>query len=581
MSTGSPVNLVVEVVLEGTRVPIELSACKKRREFLTETCTFDLNGVSLLLSTVENKKDALRLVIHKEASKPVVLRLPNCSEVHYTNSLWLFNLGDYALISTLKATCYYENDIGPYELRELNVNAFHGNGVELLIPETPINAKCDVNAFLAKKTLLNAYADYLKRPLKGYVDDVLIWALIRSGRVEPSTLPSFIANGQMYYWPRSDVFRESLYTWYSFDDEVSLLVCAEILEQIVSQMNECGGLVIPYVTAAKMRNICGAPQQLYAFEALYRGYQLLGEEALKNYSLKALECFLIQPPKCLGFYEVGGGMWFRWGSYHYLSTEPDKRENLLVLNTHLMGVDGFAEACLLTGNSSYCEYAERGVQALKGVLNDLRDSSGYFHYGLYTKIAYGGSERELRPDLLGYHVLSSTLMTKIGRLLRHFELVELGTEGCMYGYKELTRGRVDISQSLAKCFVECYKAQQKAEYLDLLLKTLSHSKESLRVLGYTLDECDGCFPPAVRIRGDAKALLLLSRDTSFKYIVCSKGSSVVEFAGKKLPRGVEVHVGGVNVEVIQGSAYWLRENLVELRENSCVIVDVQVVKYPN
>ena len=477
------------------------------------------------------------------------------------------------------AKCYFENDIGPYMIRQCIVRAAQkGNVVEVEVVNDLPGSKCDLAGFIVYRNCedveVQLRKEFFDRLYKGYVEDGLIWALVKKGEVSRNELPEFIENDQHYYWPRGDILRESLYAWYSTDDEIAFLVYLEVLEQMLNSMNEFGGVLIPYITAARMRNIYGAPQQLYAFESLYRAYQIIGLEILKEKALNALKCFLVEPPQCLGFYEVGNGIWFRWGSYHYLSRRQDKKEDLLVLNTHLMGVVGFAEACVYGDYEEYCDYAKKGLKALKNLLHLFKRSDGYFYYSLYTKDRFGEKEDVLRPVTRGYHVLSSTLMIRAGRLLKEQLFVEEGLNGCIYAYENyVKKGDVGLAHELVKCLVEGYRALHKHEILDIIADVMSVYDKELIIPGYMLNEVsNGYLTPTLKVVDDVKTVLLEDRSNEFSYLVYSKSGGSVIFSSKRFPCGVKLSVNKIEVENRSSNNVDVYGNQVVLKPNSKVVV---------
>jgi len=184
--------------------------------------------------------------------------------------------------------CYNENDVGPYGIRFANAKMLsRGNVFEVEVCGDDKDF-CDWSLIMVPKAL--AYGGVrgewiYKRLARGFYEDGLIWYLVKEGRVPRNLLPPYIADEQAYYWPRGDVLRESLYRWLQYGDLTAFHIYSEVINQIIRQMTPRGGLVIPFITAAMWRNIFGSPQQLYAFEALYRAYQLTGVESTNPYHI--------------------------------------------------------------------------------------------------------------------------------------------------------------------------------------------------------------------------------------------------------------------------------------------------------
>ena len=253
------------------------------------------------------------------------------------------------MIIPVTAYCYSENDVGPYLISEAKPQLTI-NGNELWVKTNGEGDYCDTLITITNdaEKLINALGK-LPKPLPllygGFFEDGLIWALVNAGYVKESELPDFIKPRQAYYWVRGDVANVALTNWIESSNPVFLDTLVFAYEELLNKMNEYGGVKIPYITAARARDIYGSPQQSYVFNTLLRGYELIGDSRYLKGALKALECYNVQPPNCLGYIDLGNGLkWFRWGSRHFLSTDPQGRENLMVLNTHLMAVLSFNEA---------------------------------------------------------------------------------------------------------------------------------------------------------------------------------------------------------------------------------------------
>jgi hypothetical protein len=483
--------------------------------------------------------------------------------------------------------CYGENTIGPYNVVVKSGVVKQGvEGFEVSVGDE--SRDCDWQLIMASKAegtpIVREWM--FTRLFKGYYEDGLIWALIREGRASRSSLPSFIEDGQAYYWPRGDILRSALYDWFQNDNPLAWHVYSEILEQMLRMQSADGGLIIPYVTAARWRDIYGSPQQLYVFESLYRAYQLTGVEIFRERALKALECYTIQPPRCLGYYEVDeeGGLFFRWGSYHYLSTDPEKREDLRVLNTHLMGVVGLLEGWVLEGCEWCREYALRGVKGLKGLIKEFCREDGYLYYSLYTKRAIGEYEDRVRPHFLGYHVLSSRLLLRVANLLRDRELAHYGELACRHALSRL--GEISSSVELVSCLVELYRWKRADDTLHTLDRVVRATKPRISLLGYALGELDdlSAIPPKiVSETPELAGVLLTSSRGRLQYYIHSYTPETIRVEEKTLPSNVRVKPTSVSArrlstgEELQVSELGGRF-IVHLSAKDSIILDVLIDK---
>lgn len=462
------------------------------------------------------------------------------------------------IIMSKLVACYNENYVGPYGIRFVSTKILsRGNVFEVEVYGDDKDF-CDWSLILVPKAL--AYGGVrgewiYKRLARGFYEDGLIWYLVKEGRVPRNSLPPYIADEQAYYWPRGDVLRESLYRWLQYGDLIAFHIYLEVITQIIRQMTPRGGLVIPFITAAMWRNIFGSPQQLYSFEALYRAYQLTGVEAFRDAALKALECYVTQPPECLGYYRVDerGGIFFRWGSYHYLSTEHDKRENLGVLNTHLMGVVALLEGWVLE-KCSWCKhYALMGVQGVKSLINEFMRGDGYLHYGLYTKNRFGVDEDVKRPDLIGYHTLSTRLLLRIANILRDEELFSYASKALRHSLNKFFNRFKGIGAELLRCLVEYYRWYRDSQILRIIERVVVDGNISSLFLGYTLDELDNlsAIPPAIYLRaGQASMLLLNTSNNSYLYYVYSFSPNAVVVEERMLPSGRTIKPLNVECKVL-------------------------------
>ncbi|MGC9010312.1 MAG: hypothetical protein ACP5I7_06855 [Sulfolobales archaeon] len=475
----------------------------------------------------------------------------------------LENLGDLYIarsdrilvIKSRYMKCYNENTVGPFKISETeSITTLENNFLRILVKASP-NKICEDHLIISDpKTEINnnILRDLFNRLSKGYYEDGLIWALIRSGRVPRHVLPSFIEDEQAYYWPRGDLLRKSFYNWYLFDNEFSLQIYLEIIQQIIDQMSESGGLLIPYITAARKSNIYGSPQQLYLFESLYRAYQVLGIEDLRSRALNALRCYIEQPPRCLGFYETrGGGIWFRWGSYHYLSRDPEGKEDLYVLNTHLMGLVGLSEAWFFDGCTWCREYALKGLRGLMNLLSDFQRRDGYLYYSLFNKEIYGESEDQVMPHTLGYHTLSSRYILRLSYLLRNPDLIKYGDLGCQYSLEKYFGGRRDIRDELVRCLLELYRATREKRSLETIEKILREDPQPpLKILGLGLDEImDNIIPPKIiSVNNNSTILLIENKIDEALYYVYSSGVSKLVIDKKILPSKKIIEIKDLEIE---------------------------------
>ncbi|MEM1610242.1 MAG: D-glucuronyl C5-epimerase family protein [Sulfolobales archaeon] len=450
-----------------------------------------------------------------------------------------------------KIICYGENFIGPYIVSEKYFSRIYGSNNKLILEaglgEGLANITCESLFVVIPRVISSQYMinidktlilDMLSRLSKGYYEDGLIWALVRGGFVSRSDLPSFIADNQAYYWPRGDLLRRYLYTWYIEGVSEALSLYKELIQQLIDQLSGSGGLKIPYITAARMRDIYGSPQQLFAFEALARAYDIFGLEELREKALRSLECYVRQPPECLGFYETKkGGWWFRWGSYHYLSRDPLKREDLYVLNTHLMGVMGLLEGYRYLGCESCLKHAMKGVEALEELLDEFMRSDGYMFYSLYNKERFGELEDTIMPHLIGYHLLSTRLLLRSSYLLEGERIrkrfMDYGYRGCEYGYRKYLDGKRDLWRELVRCFIELYRLTNEKDYIYKIDRIIRKNIESIKIYGLFIDEIrDRFLPPIIRSKKEFTVALLDNSHGESRYYINSKDLVSLEISSK-------------------------------------------------
>ena len=464
----------------------------------------------------------------------------------------IYSMNRETIIVGRKLVCYGENSVGPYIVSEKILSRIYAIDNELVLEADPgsmnysRDALCEARFIVLPREAPTQLLDrdivssMLSRLSKGYYEDGLIWALVRSGFVPRSELPDYIIDGQAYYWPRGDLLRRYLYMWYFDEIPEALGLYREILQQLIDQLSESGGLRIPYITAARMRDIYGSPQQLYVFETLARAYDLFRVEELRDKALRALECYTKQPPECLGFYETRrGGWWFRWGSYHYLSRDPEKKEDLYVLNTHLMGVVGLLEGYRYLDCENCLRHAMRGIEALEELLEEFARSDGYLFYSLYNKERFGDLEDVIMPHTIGYHLLSTRLLLRAAYLLDEEAIrkkfMSYGVRGCEYGYRRYLSGRRDLWRELVRCFVELYRLTGDEEYIRRIDRVTREVNEDIRATGLFIDETRHRFlPPLIRSSEEYSILLLDNDHDEASYYVYSKNQIMLQVSSKKL-----------------------------------------------
>lgn len=457
----------------------------------------------------------------------------------------------FGVVLPKNSICYDENWVGPYRVVERPVDTvFLGVDRVSVSPGISDRAFCDHSILVYERGSgeVSIDEDFFKRLYRGFFEDGLIWALVRSGAVDRGALPPYIMEGQAYYWPRGDVLRRSLYRWLSSGDPVSMHIYTELIDQILSQLTPSGGLRIPYITAARRENIFGAPQQLYVFEALQRAHRIFGLGGLRERALDALRCFVTQPPECLGYYETGrGGIWFRWGSYHYLSRDPEGREDLFVVNTHLMGVVGMFEGWRYAGCEWCRHYGEEGLRGLRNMIGVLQRGDGYIFYSLFNRERIGEREDVLVPHAVGYHTLSSRLILRASSLSGDSSLVESGVRGCLYSLEMFRRGRRDLREELLRCLVEMYRNKRR-EALDMIDSVATGPGRPLAIIGYSLDEVrEDVIPPRMALSGEVSVVLLDTREDSLEYYVYMSRGSRIEVRDTVLPSGLEVSIGSLGL----------------------------------
>ena len=501
----------------------------------------------------------------------VIVDLESPYTFHCEREFCIISTPQVRLLLSNYITCYSESDIGPYGIVSKSASIIRGErGLETLI--SPNHSDHCEWTLLVTSTSIEPHSvrgEWINgRLLKGYYEDGLIWALIREGRVSRTILPYYIKEGQAYYWPRGDVLRSALHEWLQSGNFVAWHIYSEIIDQILRQQSIEGGLLIPYITAARWRNIYGSPQQLHIFESLYRAYQLTGINMLKEKALRALECYIKQPPVCLGYYEVNsnGGVFFRWGSYHYLSTDPEKRENLYVLNTHLMGVVGLLEGWILEKCEWCRDYALKGIRGLKSLIRKFSRSDGYLYYSLHSKRLRGLLEDKLHSRFLGYHTLSSKLLLRAANFLSDEELAHYGEQGCKYSFNRYFNGNKGIEAELLKCLVELYRWKRTIGILSIIKSIVELRRPSILVLGYSLDELDdlSVIPPGFMLTSsDLLTLLLSARGSELEYYVYAYSPVKLIIEERALPCGKDV----IPVEVRGGILYENKEVQAEQVEN--------------
>ncbi len=560
MELSLRINLLTNEV-EGPQIRL---VHKQKLLFLEKEVVFNNVGVVKIL---ENKYGSVKRIIFRSLPNHllnlnIILDLGSpIIDFIKKNSLVIARSDRFVVIKNICGRCYNENIVGPYKISCIeNIFSAEDNYVKLVVKGS-FDKTCEESVLVAgstKELSVEASEDLFQRLWGGYFEDGLIWALVRSGRVPRNELPSFIEDEQAYYWPRGDLLHKSLHRWYLFEDELSLQQYLEIIQQIIDQISDSGGLLIPYITAARRSNIYGSPQQLYLFETLYRSYQLLGLNDLRIKALNALRCYLEQPPKCLGHYNISGrGIWFRWGSYHYLSRDPEGKEDLYVLNTHLMGLVGLSEAWFIEKCDWCREYALEGLKGLKNLIKDFQRSDGYLYYSLFNKELFGEAEDKIMPFTLGYHTLSARYILRISYLLGEEKLVNYGEKACKYSLEKFFSGRRDIRDELIRCLVELYRAGGDEETIDLIDKVIREAPDPpFTLIGYGLGDVVGVFiPPKIRSVNNSSIIILLNNTLSeAEYLIYPISSDIVILENKYLPSGKYIEVEDVLI-----SDKWLRD----------------------
>jgi hypothetical protein len=501
---------------------------------------------------------------------------------------------NHLILIDKKIRCYKENKIGPYDINEriLRIESIDRDVIRLY-PEYYLDKMCENNIFISniyEKDLFDIDVEMFNRLSKGFYEDGLIWALIKSGAVSREVLPDYIMNGQAYYWPRGDLLRRCFVKWFMNKDSYAQHVYLELIDQLIDQLDEEGGLKIPYITAARRENIHGAPQQLYVFETLYRLHQISGSDILRRKALKALECFIKQPPKCLGFYDTGrGGVWFRWGSYHYLSKDPEGKEDLFVLNTHLMGVVGLLEGWYYDKCEWCHKYAEEGVKGLRNMINDFQREDGYLYYSLYNKERFGIYEDKLLPHTIGYHVLSSRLILRTALFTKDLFLASVGEKGCVYAEMILNEGRKDLRDELIRCLIELYRIKRDPKFINKIDEILNrHPDRPLRIFGLFLDEIyNNIIPPQIKISDDVTIVLLDARDGSAEYYVKANERSSLIISGHVLMNKIYVYPDHVEIKSLTeeySSPKIIRENdhrfKIDFNNRFAGVINLNIDYYP-
>lgn len=493
------------------------------------------------------------------------------------------------LVIPIASYCYGENEVGPFMIRESSVKLIRGNG-ELTIAITDSGDYCgSVIALTRDPNALSRVLSRLPKPLPllhaGFFEDGLIWAMVRAGYVKESELPSFIRPGQAYYWARGDIVNPALVGFIEEGNPVYLDILVLAYEELLSLMNEYGGVKIPYITAARARDIYGSPQQTYTFNTLLRGYELTGDSRYLNGALKALNCYNTQPPNCLGYIDLGGGLrWFRWGSRHFLSTDPQGWENLMVLNTHLMAVLSFSEAYVRGLCSDCLNHALSGVNAVIKLSRDFQRGDGYLYYSLYSKAHMGSDEDDKYPPYRGYSLLSSRLALKASIYLNNAELYSIAAKACLMGYRRVNRvigGRWTEYEAVARCLSLMYLKDRDQSTLNKLLRVMRRALSkgvSIRVLGYDVETAlYAQYQPATLIQGNAQLTYIGPINGEVALVAYSRGGARIKFSNYQAPSGHGVTVKQVTVDNVDGSSR-VSGNEVEFRGGVLMRISEDVSK---
>lgn len=489
------------------------------------------------------------------------------------------------MIIPLAAYCYSENDVGPYLINEVKPQLLI-KGNELWVKVNGKGDYCDALITITSnvKELTHALGK-LPKPLPilygGFFEDGLIWALVKAGYVKESELPSFIKPNQAYYWVRGDVANTALTNWIESSNPVFLDILVFAYEELLNRMNEHGGVKIPYITAARAKDIYGSPQQSYVFNTLLRGFELIGDSRYLKGAVKALECYLTQPPNCLGYIDLGNGLkWFRWGSRHFLSSDPQGWENLMVLNTHLMAVLSFSEAYVRGLCSECVNHALSGVEAIISLSGEFQRSDGYLYYSLYSKMHMGEGEDDKYPPYRGYSLLSSRLALKASIYLNNSELYNIAKRACLLGYRNVINGKWSEYEAVARCLSLLY-LKEGGDLLNMLMNILKTAHErGVRVIvnGYGVEDAlYAQYQPAVLIQGDAQLIYVGPRQGKLLIAAYSREASRILVRGYGSLSGHGVTVRGISIEYTNGEAN-VSGGEVELKGEALISIDEDVVK---
>ncbi|WP_291767565.1 hypothetical protein [Caldivirga sp. UBA161] len=484
------------------------------------------------------------------------------------------------------AYCYRENDVGPYLISEVNPQlTIKGN--ELWVKTSGEGDYCDTLITITSdpKGLINALSK-LPKPLPllygGFFEDGLIWALVKAGYVKESELPGFIKPRQAYYWVRGDVANVALTNWVESSNAVFLDILVFAYEELLNKMNEYGGVKIPYITAARAKDIYGSPQQSYVFNTLLRGFELTGDSRYLKGALKALECYNVQPPNCLGYIDLGNGLkWFRWGSRHFLSSDPQGWENLMVLNTHLMAVLSFSEAYIRGLCSECIRDALSGVEAIVRLSSEFQRSDGYLYYSLYSKAHMGEGEDDKYPPYRGYSLLSSRLALKSSIYLNNNELYDIAKRACLMGYSNVINGKWSEYEAVARCLSLLYLKEGCSDLLNKLMNILRIAYEKgVRVIvnGYGVEDAlYAQYQPAMLIQGNSQLIYVGPRQGKLLIAAYSREASRIKVRGYGSLSGHEVKVRGISIDYVNGEAN-VSNGEVTLKGEALISIDENVVK---
>ncbi|MFP3301311.1 MAG: D-glucuronyl C5-epimerase family protein [Caldivirga sp.] len=488
-------------------------------------------------------------------------------------------------VRPITAYCYGLSEVGPFMVKEANVNVkVYSNQIEVVTSGE--GDYCDSVIALTKDS--NDLGDVLGRlpkPLPliqgGFFEDGLIWAMVRAGYVKEGELPSFIKPNQAYYWARGDVVNPSLAGWVEEGNPAYLDVLTMAYEELLSLMNEHGGVKIPYITAAKARDVYGSPQQSYIFNTLLRGFELTGDSRYLDGALKALECYLTQPPNCLGYIDLGGGMrWFRWGSRHFLSTDPQGWENLMVLNTHLMAVLSFAEAHIRGLCGSCLSHALSGVKAIIKLADKFQRGDGYLYYSLYSREHMGEGEDDRYPPYRGYSLLSSRLALKASMYLGDDKLYDMAKRACLMGYRMVEGGRWGEYEAVARCLSLIYLREDDADALNMIINVLKAAYGNrvwVKATGYDVEGAfKAHYQPATLTKGRVQLIYVGPMGGALNMVAYSEGSRIV-IKGYRSPSGHGVLVKGIEAVGVNGSVR-VNGSEIEVNGGALIRIDEDVVK---